>query len=459
MKKTTTLFTALLVFFSMITLRAQVTFGSAQETLTGVAAANMMVADFNNDGKADVFIRTTNALKLYLGNGTTTLSAPLTLPSNSINITISIFTYGDLNNDGNLDIIVHDRGTGELDTLLGNGTGEFIHLPTAASTQEYSSPCGIVCADFNNDGNRDVIVSTSGSTYELMKGNGDGTFQARTGVSLPPSPATGGVFIAEELNNDGNMDLTTVKGFLYGNGAGGFSSSAANNSTNYPNSFISTDFNNDGFKDLAVASSGLTSNYGKMTLYVSNGSNALNPAYDFSYATGTKPLGIAKGDFNNDGFIDIATCDSNNVVSVYIGTGLGNFDAPFQLTLGALPNAIQIADINSDGKLDIIVGATTTPSLGKLIVFYNTSTLSSAPFSQNSDPFSLYPNPTNGLFTIQSNTDTPCHYTIHDSSGKSLEIGNFSSLKTIDITKFQSGLYLISIQKEQVSQTYKIIKI
>lgn len=458
MKKNITLLTVIISLVSMTALRAQVTFGSAVETLTGVAATDMMVADFNNDGKADVFIRTTSTLKLYLGNGTTTLSAPLTLPSNSINITISIFTYGDLNNDGNLDIIVHDRGTGELDTLLGNGTGVFTHLPTAASTQEYSSPCGIVCADFNNDGNRDVIVSTSGSTYELMKGNGDGTFQARTGVSLPPSPATGGVFIAEELNNDGNMDLTTVKGFLYGNGAGGFSSSAANNSTNYPNSFISTDFNNDGFKDLAVASSGLTSNYGKMTLYVSNGSNALNAGYDFSYATGTKPLGIAKGDFNNDGIVDIATCDSNSVVSVYVGTGLGNFDAPFQLTLGALPNAIKIADINSDGKLDIIVGATTTPSIGKLIVFYNTSTLSNTQFSQNSDAYTLYPNPTNGLFTIQSKTNNSCHYTIHDSNGKTLEKGDFNSSKKIDITHFQSGIYFISIQNEQLSQSYKIIK-
>jgi len=307
----------------MFPLGAQVTFGSAIETLTGVAATDLMVADYNNDGKSDVFVRSNNALKLFLGNGTTLLSAPLSVPSTSINVTISTYITADINNDGKQDIIIHDRGTGALHTLLGNGLGGFTHITPVGVTQEYNLSAGMACADLNNDGNRDVIISTSSATYELMKGNGDGTFQAHTGIPLPSNPNTGGVFIAEELNNDGAMDITTINGFLFGNGTGGFSSSVPNNSTNYPKSFVSQDFNNDGFKDLAVASSGLTSQFGKMTLYLSNGSYSLTPGYDFPYATGIKPIGIAKGDFNNDGIMDLATCDSNSFSFSFCGNGYG----------------------------------------------------------------------------------------------------------------------------------------
>jgi hypothetical protein len=88
----------------------------------------------------------------------------------------------------------------------------------------------------------------------------------------------------------------------------------------------------------------------------------------------------------------------------------------------------------------------------------NQSTLSTPSFLEKGNRFTVYPNPTNGLFTIESNNNDSSHYQITDSNGKSLGNGIFSFSKKIDLTSFQSGLYFINIQNEHSTQTCKLIK-
>jgi hypothetical protein len=467
MKKITLFLNIFLLCVMSSNTNAQVSFDTALETVTGTTASDMMVADFNNDGKMDIFIKVANTLEVLLGNGTNIPSTPIILPTSSINITISTFAKGDVNNDGKLDIIVYDRGPGKLYTLIGDGLGGFTRLTTTTNIQEWNATDGIKCGDFNNDGNSDVIISSTATAFKISLGNGNGIFQAATTISMPLTTYTGGSFDTEDCNNDGNMDIVSIKGFAFGNGLGTLNNSLAVNTINYPNYFVRDDFNNDGFKDLAVSSRGINNLTGKMTLFLSAGTSDLLQGPNFSYFPNTIPVGIAKGDFNNDGILDIATCDYTNnnfatfnySVSVYVGTGYGNFDEPFKLTLDAYPKNIAIADINTDGKLDIIVATTTfqsaNPTVGKLVTFFNNSTLSNSQFSENVT--GIYPNPTTGIFNIKTSAINSS-YSITNVNGKLLSEGTSIERNQIDIKNLQNGLYFVTIKNDLNSKTFKIIK-
>src|SRR5262249_25394541 len=90
---------------------------------------------------------------------------------------------------------------------------------------------------------------------------------------------------------------------------------------------------------------------------------------------GGSPLGVASGDFNNDGLPDVTFADAGsgagaNKIAVLTGKGDGSFTGPPNLTADTAPQAVADADLNGDGKLDLVTVARDT---NKLLVFLNSS--------------------------------------------------------------------------------------
>src|SRR5262249_49016725 len=121
------------------------------------------------------------------------------------------------------------------------------------------------------------------------------------------------------------------------------------------------DFNGDSLLDLAVANAGDGINPSTVSILLGNGDGTFQGHQD--YAVGANPGSIAVGDFNQDGYLDLAVANMNNdrnsrqagTVSVLLGNGNGTFASALNFTAGSFPGSVLAADINLDGGLDLAV--------------------------------------------------------------------------------------------------------
>jgi hypothetical protein len=308
-------------------------------------------------------------------------SAPVNYP---VGTNPQAVVTADVNGDGKLDLITANQGTydsatgtyvgGGVSVLLGNGRGGF----GAARNYAAASAVSLAVADCNGDGKLDMVTG-SGS---VLLGNGDGTF--RTGPSY-----TGGLYsyvTAADLNGDGKLDLLTASysvlnkniSVLLGNGDGTFRAGPTYATPTYLRAVTLGDFNGDGKPDI-IAATNLA-----VSLLPGNGDGTFGAAQQvISFASGESVLAVTAADFNADGKLDLAVMDEDSLgVSAWVllGNGDGTFrdggggrfyenpTNPSSMTGPYLSTGLAAADINHDGKLDLItVDATgSNPLVGVL---------------------------------------------------------------------------------------------
>ncbi len=129
-----------------------------------------------------------------------------------------------------------------------------------------------------------------------------------------------------------------------------------------PFSIATGDFNHDGFPDLAVANSGDNT----VGIVLGKGDGTFQP--QVSYAAGDGAYAIAAGDFNGDGYLDLAVTNfSVNTVSILLGNGDGTFQTQRTYATGGGPDAIAISDFDGDGNLDLAITNQTDATLSILL--------------------------------------------------------------------------------------------
>ncbi|HEV2423405.1 MAG TPA: FG-GAP-like repeat-containing protein [Terriglobia bacterium] len=325
------------------------TFSVSGATLGSYTYLN--VGDFNGDGKLDLLLSTSTVGQVYLNNGsggfTTggTIGGPGQMPA-----------VADFNGDGKLDAAIGVTYCGRtgchyyLYTYLGVGDGTFTLSQSATITVAQTQ---LIPVDFNQDGKQDLLTVPSG----LMLGNGDGSFQAAIAEPLGVSPAGAAV---GDFNNDGQLDIAAIdrNGWLaisVGNHAT-FAGTVATVSTVLGPNTVFADLNGDGKLDeISYAS---TYPYDNLVVQLGNGDGTFQaPQITSGPAMGGS---IAVGDFNNDGKLDLAINGPGSTTltfAVYLGNGDGTFQAPIDTTSNIYALAMAAADVNGDGKLDVIFSA------------------------------------------------------------------------------------------------------
>jgi hypothetical protein len=194
------------------------TFQTPSEIDVGTGPMTMAVLDLNRDGIKDVAIgggNTELAILLGVGNGTFTRQPVVTLVSGGdLFSACNDIGVGDLNRDGIRDLVVPlGNGNGNA-ILIGNGNGTF-QIRSRIQIDETFAPLHVAVADYNRDGFLDIARTLGDGTNGLMqilRGNGDGTFQAPNRYLVPP-PSRGGIMIlAGDWNGDANPDIAFVEG-------------------------------------------------------------------------------------------------------------------------------------------------------------------------------------------------------------------------------------------------------
>lgn len=288
-----------------------------------VSQGGSALADVDGDNDLDVFITGNNfgtyIAKLYLNDGNGTFSESTI--NNFEGVSLSSVAFADIDGDNDLDLMYlgFDNTFSRITKLyLNDGSG--IYSEDLTNTFIGITNGAITFGDIDGDNDQDLFLSGEiGATgyTELFLNDGNGIFS-----SAPASPFTSvssSTVDLADVDNDNDLDVLIT----------GFEPSGQTNIAN---------------------------------LYSNDGSG------NYSLVNNTNFTGVVRGsvkfsDLDNDTDIDVVIAgqiDNNNFTSisrVYKNDGLGNFSADFSNNLLGVQNgSIDVADIDEDGDIDLIIG-------------------------------------------------------------------------------------------------------
>jgi hypothetical protein len=305
----------------------------------------------------------------------------------------------DLNGDHNPDMVIANQGNyteGSVSVLMGNGDGTFQPAMVYDSGAELAY--SVVIADVNGDGKPDLVVGESCNGTDCSKGgvgvfigNGDGTFQPVVIYPLKSGAFYGSRVAVADLNGDGKLDVAVsmagdvccsagVVDVLLGKGNGSFQKATEYRSGGYngPGSVAIGDVNGDGKPDLVVVNycataCGFPPAEGSIGVLLGNGDGTFqNPVTYDTGGQGSISVAIANLKRNGSPDLVVTSCGSQacgpggpgGTVAVLLNKGDGTFEAAKGYPAGTSPFSVVAADVNNDGKLDVVASNWGTSDFG-----------------------------------------------------------------------------------------------
>ncbi|MEZ5305327.1 MAG: VCBS repeat-containing protein [Verrucomicrobiales bacterium] len=340
---------------------------------TVLGAPSLEVGDFDGNGWTDIAVffavtgldpdlplATTGRLAVLSNNGGTFSAS--TIYTSTIYTDFLNSCAADINQDGKVDLIASlERYSGGYDLLYFRNTGSGFASPSLLLTQS-SGFARFTVGDLNEDGIPDLGLATGSDQVKWLRGTGNGVFAPlETLIEGSDVVASQGLVIAD-VDGDGDQDI-----FFHGSSYLGENtaihrkaraSSTAMSGTQ-PSGQVALavgDINHDGMEDLVVGDGG----GGRLLWYAGNG-NGLG-AGAFVSTGGRSPTSVATGDFNGDGWTDIAyaTPSDDTLTINFSGNGSGFSWVPTAVASMSGITRIQAADMEGDGDLDILSASETT---------------------------------------------------------------------------------------------------
>jgi hypothetical protein len=311
---------------------------------------------------------------------------------------------------GHLDLVVGERTSAGWTTELfaNHGDGAFeASSPYGASGNDARN---MVAADFNGDGRIDLASQSNGAQFMdigsdggaigIDLGTATGSFASES--VLYPTRETTGYLAAGDFNGDGHPDLAFA-GFDYFETAGGevgdsgriatpgpeptdpsldvylnagdgtFAAPVAYPSPDWFQGIATGDFDGDGHLDVAELTSTSEGGFG---VFFNAGDGTFRSEATFVASTGWIAYGLGVADFNGDGKDDVATTTILNpnlsneaiVLEVFTGAGNGTFNGPAMYPIVDVPSVYQVVtgDFNGDGKPDLAIVMGLSPTSGPI---------------------------------------------------------------------------------------------
>ena len=321
---------------------------------TGNLPVGNVIKDFNQDGLVDLAIanQLSDSISVYINQGDGTFPK---LPIYHTQSNAYSVAAGDFNRDGQVDLAVVNSSnfqffSGTVSVFLNSGAGTFLQ---AVDYDVGIHATSLAIGDINGDGNQDLVTANDLSNRVfILLGTNNGTFLDATFIEVGDKPSSVSI---GDINGDGDSDLVISRihsntiAILFGNGDGTFSGSTSLIAGDGPRAVALSDLNLDNRLDIIVA------NENEDTIYVliNNGSGLFQEA--LSYNVGEHPCSIALADLNGDTSLDLAVANNeSNSISILLGRGDGTFGNVIDYTVGEMPLDVALVDLNVDGAVDVV---------------------------------------------------------------------------------------------------------
>jgi hypothetical protein len=290
--------------------------------------------------------------------------------------------FADLTGSGHQDMIVGNNG-GPVQIYLNNGTADPFNGVAPITLTNQDPTVALAVADANGDGKPDLIVANNGAPTRLYLNSGNKTnpFGGVSPIDITPasSPTTSVALV--DVNGDGKPDLivgnnstgakTVTPSLLYlnnGSSTNPFGGTPlAITGADYVTSLAVADVNNDGHPDLVVGQLGSGSSGEPTRLFLNSGStaNPFNQGFINIGGGSSTTSAVALADVNGDGKPDLIVGNNGAPTQLYLNTG--NTSNPFQS--GTAQNiggndpttSVAVADVDGDGHADLVVGNSQAP--------------------------------------------------------------------------------------------------
>jgi hypothetical protein len=322
----------------------------------GKQYSDLGVGDFDLDGRPDLVA--TNRLDPWLrifdnDSGWTWCGAQGAIVADALAV-------GDMDGDGRPDVVVADSFSNVARVFLTDANG----CPTAPlAFATGTKPIDVALADLDGDGALDVVTcNETVSTLSLLRGDGTGALLPATSVAVGSVPTA---LVAADLDQDGDADVAVSSSatrkvrLFFGDGAGGLAGGASTTFPAFtkPARVVADDLDADGLADLVVVSAASSSG-GFGVMRGTGGGVFAAPVMHFSPLANGGALAVA--DMDEDGRLDVLLDATDDSIFVALGDGAGGFPTPAGPAMPQDAIYSTLGDLNGDGADDLV----STPYLG-----------------------------------------------------------------------------------------------
>ncbi|MCC6684873.1 MAG: VCBS repeat-containing protein, partial [Bacteroidia bacterium] len=313
-----------------------------------------ILADIDGDGKLDITSGNSGSTSVSIMRNLMTAGANVTTGGFATKVDITagtgprIHQVADMDRDGKLDLLVPNYSSGNISVIRNTSTPGTISFAAKVDCTTGTNPFNVATGDLDADGKPEIVIANYGS----------GTISVFRNVSTPGTITTGSFSLVTTITTGSQAYCVAI-----------------------------ADIDGDGKRDLAVTNSGASTISLIRNTSASAGSITFAAKYDMS--TGSGAIGVKLVDLDNDGKPELIATRANGAttISVYRNTatsgtiGAGSFAATVNLTTGNTPQFFDVADMDGDGKPDLVFPNSSAVSFGILKNNCTTGTINTGTFT------------------------------------------------------------------------------